>query len=357
MRKFSHIIKDALTLSLNSDQANQLAREMDGKFSLSRLTGFGERIAIPNHAAAEAIMKYFPTEEEQIEFLQWMIHYDGKFLYDRTFHFHNKKDTIHQLALHKWIYDADTEHFFRDQFHLEKLNFLEAIQAMDIRNPAQVREFYTLIQERKEEAVSREVEWSVTMRLYSMNPDSASLIHEVLDMLLRCIQREEQLSEVFAGVKELVINASKANYKQVFERQTESAYGITARNNYPAFLEMFRKEIEDNGQENLARLAESEDRYFDIIFKNSRFSVSFWTQNYARIAPPEKKQLMKMLDYKLTEEVTLVDEEDPLKEGAGMGIKMVRRILAPLTADPQPLKLVFYPESTKIGFFLPRGNP
>ncbi|MBE7440273.1 MAG: hypothetical protein HS115_17615 [Spirochaetales bacterium] len=354
MKKFSHIIKDALTLSLNSDQANQLAREMDGKFSLSRLTGFGERIAIPNHAAAEAIMKYFPTEEEQIEFLQWMIHYDGKFLYDRSFHFHNIKDTIHQLALHKWIYDADTRHFFRDSFHLEKLNFLDAIQAMDIRDSARAREYLALLKERKEEAVTRDVEWSVTMRLYSMNQDSGSLIHEVVDMLLRCVQRQAQLSDVFVAVKELVINASKANYKQVFERQTESAYGITARNNYPAFLEMFRKEIEDNGQENLARLAEGEDRFFDIIFKNSRFSVSFWTQNYAKIAPPEKKQLMKMLDYKLAEDVTLVDEEDPLKEGGGMGIKLVRRVLAGLTTDPQPLKLVFYPESTKIGFFLPR---
>lgn len=344
--------QDVVSVSLNSDQAAAIAMEIDGQFNLYKASGFGSKIAIPTHAAAEAISHYFRKDEYLIQFFERMLLHEGKFLYDGTCRVFNKVEFIKLLESHKWIFDSDTGRFFRDSFFVDKLNFLKSIELIDLRKEDSVDHLVREITQKNEEMQLDDVPWDITVRMYRLKPEYTKLIEKLVWLLLRTHRREGQTSELFTCLKELVINASKATYKILFEKYVTSLSNIHAATNYQIFLDLFRKELDEHGDENVSRFAEAEDKYFDIQFKSAKNAVSCWSLNYFPISKVEKLQLIKKLNYTMYESNLMDFEDEELREGAGMGIGIARAILSRFTDDPHPLKPVFYPNCTKVGFYL-----
>ncbi|MBL8019050.1 MAG: hypothetical protein JNM27_05255 [Leptospirales bacterium] len=350
------LFKEVVGVSLNSDQVNSIAQQMDRRFDIREASGFGSVIAIPGHAAAEALIHFLKTEERVVEFFERMLDQDGKFVYDSTVKIAYKEEMMRVLDKQRWIFDASTKRFFRDPFHAEQLNFLKSIEMIDLRNATDVGKIAQPIQEEMVRLKIEDLSWQVTLRTYRLTGESAVLLRDLIALLLSKQNLGTFSSEVYTCLNELAINASKATYKFLFEKNIAKPQGIDPQISYHAFMDMFRQELEAHGDENLSRMAREEDKYFDIHLKSTEGSISCWCTNYTTITRQEKLRLMQKLNFTLFGDNLSELLEDPSREGAGLGINLVLTVLGKLSLDKNPLKPVFYPDRTKIGFLLKRAD-
>ncbi|OQA62639.1 MAG: hypothetical protein BWY38_03279 [Ignavibacteria bacterium ADurb.Bin266] len=202
----------------------------------------------------------------------------------------------------------------------------------------------------------KDLEWRIAMRLYDLDPQSAELIRRILDLLLARQNLQLYTGEMFFCLKELAINAGKANYKLLFDKYITSKKGITAERNYSKFLEMFRLEIEENGNTNLLALAKKDDRHFTITFQSSNEAIEIWVTNDQNVTYIEKEQILKKINPERLDNDSFITDDDDNTEGAGLGLSLVINLLKNYSGEEHPLKVVFYPDFIKIGFELKRTD-
>lgn len=115
VRRIRKLLLDILVESLNSDQINSLGREVDPRFNLGEVSGFGEKIVIPRRVAADCVIRYFNTEESLIKFLSYMVLRDGQGASGGVIQIKGKKDLFSFLKEYNYIYDANRGEFKKDQ--------------------------------------------------------------------------------------------------------------------------------------------------------------------------------------------------------------------------------------------------
>ena len=189
-----------------------------------------------------------------------------------------------------------------------------------------------------------------------MEPQIGELIRKILDMLLARQNLQNYTHELYACLKELAINASKANYKILFEKYITRPQKVTQERDYSHFLNLFREEIEENGNRRLIELARQEDRFINITFQSSLDSIAIWVTNSQNISLIEKQALLKKLKKGEFKNKDSFGEEPEYAEGAGFGLNLILSILKNYSSDTNPLKVVFYPDFIKIGFELTRAE-
>ena len=356
MREIKKFLYKAIIQSLNADQVNHIGNLIDKNFDIGRLSGFENVKAMPKSTAAETVIKYFNDAKDLIRFYEIMLHHHGRFLYDSYVHVKNKQEFINVLYKKGWIFDLDLMTFLQDPFFIEEINFLESIKFLDLRRDPNFPELMTLIQKCTEKLSGIDLEWSINMRMYGLSPQVDELLQTTIDMLLAKQNLREFTYNIYFCLRELAMNAGKAGYKTLYEKylKKEKTDGTEI---YAEVLKMFRDEIYENRDVRLVELARQDDLYYDLYFNSNKHSISIWTQNYTPISKIEKIRLLDRLHISLAEEEDrFVSFEDQYAEGAGMGIMMVMNILRSLYPGKNPLKVVFYPDRTKIGFVIFRSD-
>ncbi len=342
-------LAEIIRTSLNADQANYIAGHVDPGFDLRRETGFGPHLAIPAEVAADTIINYFRSEDDLIRFFEVMINRQGTFVFNSTISIKGKNDFIKLLGKKRWIYDPDLELFFRDPFFEESVNFLKSVELIDLRDGQDTDAIAAKMREHAEALRSVDLEWCVTTRAYGLGATMDRLMRSVLDMLLVRQNAGIHSYAFYCCLRELAVNASKANYKSVYQSMVGSLSG-----DYAEDLIAFRKELEEHGDENLEKEARARDRYFDLVFKSNDTSISMWAVNYVPLLKVEKIRILTKLRLKDFHEDSFADSADEFREGGGLGLNLVKKILKNYYSGPDPVKVVFYPESTKIGFVVRR---
>lgn len=345
--------------SLSTQQVNYLGGLIDRNFNLNREGGFSESIPIPRQTAAQILLDRFGDDVENIvRLFSILLDNEGKRFYNRKLALWGRDEFIAILKKHKWNYDEDLNRFFIDPFYEREINFLRKIRLLDLRNEIDVKEIISEIESISKTMGIQDLEWRVTLRLFDIDPKSGELIRKIIALLLTRQNLQVFSSDIFVCLKELIINASKANYKLLFDKHVARGKGISMNSNYKEFLEMFRNEIDENGNTNLLELAKKENRYITITFQSTRESIDAWVSNNQKMTPIEKKRLyQKLMPSDSHENDSFFNNDnDDFFEGAGMGINLVLKILHNYSTDPHPLKVVFFPETLKIGFQLFRVN-
>lgn len=115
VRRLRKLLTDVLVESLNSDQINSLGREVDSRFNIGEVSGFGDKIVIPRRVAADCVIRYFNTEETLVKFLGYMISRDGQGASGGVIQLKGKQELIGILKQHQWIYDPKRGEFQKDQ--------------------------------------------------------------------------------------------------------------------------------------------------------------------------------------------------------------------------------------------------
>ncbi|MDA3900951.1 MAG: hypothetical protein PF637_10580 [Spirochaetes bacterium] len=350
-----HFMNLLVYSSLNTQQLNHLGEQCNSTFDLYRESGFGTTIPVPRQSAATVVVNFFTTEEEIVELFTILLKNEGKRFYNSELRLNGHEDFIKFLAKRKWIYDEQMVQFFRDPFFENEINILKQIRVIDLRNQDSLEGLMQKIEDITATLGDKDLEWSVNLRLYDLDREISMLIRKIIDMLLVRQNLQSITFDLFTCLKELAINASKANYKLLFEKLITAPEGIDSNRSYALFLRRFKEEIAENGNSNLLKMAKKKDRYINITFQSNNKGIGVWVTNNQNITALEKKAILQKLGYNSTEDLfAYADTEN--NEGAGLGIKLVLSILRIYTDEKIPLKVVFYPKFIKMGFFLDRNQ-
>ena len=349
-----HFLNRLSYSSLNTQQLNYLGEQIDNSFNLYRESGFGDTIPIPRQSAAKILVNYFTAEEDIVNLFTTLLANQGKRFYNSELRLNGDEDLIKFLAKKKWVFDSQVFQFFRDPFFENEINVLKSIRIIDLRQKEEIDSLMKKIEDVTQTLGDKDLEWSVNLRLYDLDREISQLIRKIIGMLLVRQNLQPITFDIFTCLKELAINASKANYKQLFEKMVTTPEGIDANKHYSLFLKRFKEEISENGNKNLIKLAQQKDRYINITFQSTNQGIGVWVTNSQNITAVEKKAILKKLGYKKND--LFAYAEDKYSEGAGLGIGLVLSLLRVYSDDEIPLKVVFYPSFIKIGFFLDRSQ-
>jgi hypothetical protein len=354
--EISNLFYNVVNNSLSSLQINYLAQQIDNDFNLNKVLGFSTAIPVPRQTAVQALLDYFNDDEEIVKLFAIMLKFEGERFYDRELLLWGKDKFLTLLHKYKWIYDREMQNFFLDPFYEHEINFLKKIRILDIRNDFPVNEIISEITEISKKMSIRNLEWRITVRLYDLDPKKGELIRKIIAMLLAKQNLQMFTPDLYTCLKELAVNASKANYKLLFAKHIAAPLSISLEKNYTEFLYRFKEEIDENGNKNLIEFARRDDRYINITFQSTAESIEIWVVNNQAVSTIEKIQLLKKLGMSENNTDSFINLDDDLTEGAGLGINLVLRILGKYSSEKHPLKVIFYPESLKVGFSLKRSD-
>ena len=351
----SKLFHQILVNSLNTQQVNYLGELYERTFNLHKVAGFSPSIPIPRQTAADILVSHFQNDDDIVRLFSILLSRDGQYFHNRELHLWGRDEFIRLLERNKWIFDSDLNLFFVDPFYEHEINFLKDVRVIDLREKIQVAELT-----KKFAAISRtmqvqDLDWRITLRLYDLEPKSAELVRKIIDLLLARQNLQSFAGEVFFCLKELAINASKANYKLLFRKQLLKTGRIDSGTDYNTFLEMFRQEIEDNGNSQLFKLAKQEDKCIVIVFQSSGDSLELWVVNSQNISMIEKQKILKIVAPERLSRDAFINDDD-YTEGAGLGLTIILNVLKKISAEAEPLKVIFYPDYIKIGFKLDRAE-
>jgi hypothetical protein len=355
-REIKKAFFEVVVNSLTSQQVNFLGEQIDKRFSLKSVSGFGESMPVPRKTAAQVLVDHFTDENDIIAMFTFMIVNEGQRFYNRELVIWGKEDFIALTRKHKWIYDPGLVHFLRDPFYEREINLLKKIRIIDLRQDFPYDEIIAEIARSSRRMGIRDLEWRIAIRLYDIEKKSGELIKNIIEMLLVRQSLQQFHGEIFICLRELATNASKAGYKKLFEKYHTVPAGITAESNYPEFLRRFKDEVSENGNDRLLDLARRDDLYYTITFQSTMDSIEVWVTNNQCITLLEKRQLLKKMGMQHSWESGFDGDVDDLAEGAGLGIMLIQRVLGSLSTRKRSLSVVFYPDMMKIGFQLDRAN-
>jgi hypothetical protein len=347
------LFKKVLIYSLNTDQINYLGERHDHRFNVSNESGFGPSVPVPPQTAAETLLMHFNGEEKLVELFTYLLRHEGLRFHDRILKIWGKVELIKLLEKNKWIYDDEIIRFFLDPFYEHEINFLKNIRVLDLREKADVKKIIDGITKVSKKMGIHDLEWRITVRLYDLDAEIAQLIRKIIELLLVKQNLQPFAYEAFTCLKELALNASKANYKLLFERFVTRKQKVSSHSNYFHFLRLFKDEIEEYGNSRLYKLAEREDKFINIIFQSTNDSIEIFVTNCDAISAIEKSELLKKVDKSRTKDS--FSEED-YAEGAGLGINLVMSILRKYSKQKNLLKVIFYPTFLKVGFSIKRSD-
>lgn len=354
--EINHMFLKVLTNSLDTAQTNFPGEKLDRRFNVYRVSGFHDNTPLPRKTAAEVLINYFKSEDDIVRLFTIMLENEGSRFYNATLKVWGKQDFINLLLKNKWIYDPEVNRFLLDPFYEREINFLKKIRILDLRHEDNIPKIIKEIEKASAKMSVQDLEWRITLRLYDLEQHVGELIRKVLGMLLARQNLQNYTHELYVCLKELAINASKANYKILFEKYISRPQKVTQDKDYYHFLRLFQEEIEEHGNSRLLELAKQEDRFINITFQSALDSVAIWVTNTQNISLVEKQALIKKLKQgEFKNEDSFAVEQD-YAEGAGFGLNLILSILKNYTRDPEPLKIVFYPDFIKIGFELTRAE-
>lgn len=353
IRKF---FQKVLVNSLDPLQVNYLGEKIDPRFNIYSESGFSASTPIPRKTAVDVLLNYFKTDEELVQLFTFMLRNDCSRFYNANLNIWGKNDFINLLERYKWIYDPYLTLFFLDPFYEHEINLLNNIRIIDFRQEVPVKEIVKQIEKACSKMKIPDLDWRITMRLYDLDSKTGELIRKIIGMLLSCQNIQMATHELYVCLKELAINASKANYKLLFEKYETQRQGVTPDRDYTHFLRLFKAEIEEHGNKRLFELARQKDKYINIIFQSSADAISIWVTNNTNISLIEKQQIIKKLKKDENQYSMALEEEGEYTEGAGFGLTLILNVLRKYSKDPEPLKVVFYPDFIKIGFELSRSE-
>ncbi len=354
--KINKIFHKILINSLNTQQIDYLGKLFDPQFDLYRVSGFRPSMPIPRQTAADTLIYYCPDDEDIVRLFSILLKFEGEHFYNRDLSIWGKIEFCNILKMNKWVFDPDLKQFFLDPFYEHEINFLRKVRIIDLRNEIDVNEIIGEVTKISKKMGIKDLEWRIAMRLYDLAPETGELIRKIIDLLLTRQNLQMYTGEIYFCLKELAINASKANEKLLFEKYVTSKQGITSEKNYTKFIELFRKEIEENQNKNLRALALKHDKYYTITFQSSKELIEIWVTNDQNVSLIEKERILKKINPGRLGNDIFVNDDDEFAEGAGMGLEMVMNMLNNYSEESNPLKVVFYPEFIKIGFELKRSE-
>jgi len=343
--------KEILINSLNTQQINYLGALLDSSCNLYGESDSTQEASIDVQTAADMLLDYFKDNEDIVRLFSIMLRNEGEHFHNSDLTIWHRDDFISLLKTNQWIYDQTLKVFLHDPFYEREINFFKDIQTIDLRSDIDIDELINTITSASEAITAQDTEWTITIKLYDIESHIEKPIKKIIDILLSPQNLPSIEREVFFCLKELAINASKANYKLLFEKYFAPQLEALPDDDYSKFLELFKEEIATNGNKKFLELAKIDDQFYTITFQSTVDSIKIWVTNTKNVSLMEKARILKKISPETFDD-DYFSNEDINKEGAGLGLNLIINILKQYTTDPNPLKGIFYDDFIRMGFEL-----
>ncbi|HNX58646.1 MAG TPA: hypothetical protein PKK43_06085 [Spirochaetota bacterium] len=167
---------------------------------------------------------------------------------------------------------------------------------------------------------------------------------------------EELLLPIFTCINELLVNAVKANYKNIYFESYNPRNTLSSRIPYEKALEIFRFEISSEGARSFSRLAEEKGlkAVLRVSVKNDIMHVS--VINNSIMTDIEKHNVKFKIETvgKLEQMSDFFGiDNDTANEGAGLGIVLIGMMLKSLGLGSENLSICPEMDSTTATLTIP----
>lgn len=184
----------------------------------------------------------------------------------------------------------------------------------------------------------------ITLLLYSMNNTNSDRVKKVLALHLNQFQCGVLLPPVFTCVKELLVNAIRANYKSIFSESYSKKKKPGHFLNQQTRQKLFRLELERKDMNNFLRIARYKDIYASINFNMDGDVLGIVVSNPAAMSVEElgiiKKKLEDARKCRDINEYFLQYEDGPETDEAGFGLIFISMVLRSLGLEQSSFRLI-----------------
>lgn len=181
----------------------------------------------------------------------------------------------------------------------------------------------------------------VRVLLYTFNNNTENRIKKVLALYLKNRGCEVLFSPIYTCIKELLINAIKANYKNIYFENYNQANSSSL--DYQTALKLFKLEMTRENERNLLRLARQKDIKAEILFQARGEVLTVRVTNPIPMSPLEFENVKKKLEEaRRCDDISdyfLMHADDPNTEGAGIGLVLISMILRSLGVEQSTLRI------------------
>ncbi|MBP7735898.1 MAG: hypothetical protein KA369_07990 [Spirochaetes bacterium] len=183
-----------------------------------------------------------------------------------------------------------------------------------------------------EEAVKQNKK--IKILAYSVSDYVESRMKEVLGLIFDNFEKPELVPPVYTCLKELVINAVKANFKNIYFEGYASKNRSESVIDYEMALKLFKLELSRENAGSLERLARDYDMRAEVVIQSVENCLNITVSNPVEMTDREKTTVQNKLQSAsrysdITEYFAENDEEvsTEIDEGAGLGLILISMML------------------------------
>lgn len=195
---------------------------------------------------------------------------------------------------------------------------------------------------------------------YSISDDVEIRVRGIIYDILERYNCTDLMAPIYASVKELIINAIKANYKNIYFEDYAPKNSSHEIIKYEKALELFKLEISRENSNFFEQYARKE---------NIKAVIDLWTEEktlYVQVVNPVtmtdteisnvKKKLLDAENCKDIADYCINNMDDPYREGAGLGLILIKMMLKSLHAPADSLEIITEPNRTTAYLKIPLGK-
>ncbi|MBN1534666.1 MAG: hypothetical protein JXA20_18495 [Spirochaetes bacterium] len=192
---------------------------------------------------------------------------------------------------------------------------------------------------------------------YSVTDAIEQKLHLVLERILYKYDHPKLISPIYTCVKELLMNAVKANFKNIyFEDYQPQTTGDSALD-YQLALKLFKLEMSRENAGYLEQLARKWNIHVKIFFWVENHIMHVKVINPAQMTSQEinkvRQKLKEASECEDIAEYFIKADDDPEREGAGLGLVMISMMLKSLKLSHRNLIIATDKESTQATLIIP----
>ncbi len=198
-----------------------------------------------------------------------------------------------------------------------------------------------------------ENEKEIRIKTYRTSRHLEERVQEVLGEILKRHNRERLTPILYTVLKELIINATKANQKRVFFE--ENNFDIKNAEHYEVAIKQYKKIFSENMGEIYAPKCKLKDYYCIIIFEYNESGLKIEIRNNTIIAKQEEKSLREKLAMAMGYDDLAqfyMDNADNT-EGAGLGLALIIIMMKGEGIDPNLFRISITDEYTSARLEIP----
>ena len=197
----------------------------------------------------------------------------------------------------------------------------------------------------------------IVLTTHTFPHSTEKYMEQVLTMYFEKARQKDILDYVIYFVKELIVNAKKANSKRVYF--IEKGLDIHRMEDYHEGMKTFKEDILENNEHYLT-LQKKQGLYIRLKLWKEGEKIYLEVSNNTRIATMEEKRMIDKItmgkQYKALENLMMATEALDDLEGSGLGLIILVLMMKKIGTTAEKIKIVKGDNETKIRVEIPINN-